>query len=76
VHPDAIAPSVLVSGGSLPNATAQSYPLFGFVSPPASGYGVTGQAPSRFYAVQGGIVGLRTGSIILQRRCARAARGL
>lgn len=67
---------MLVSGSSLPNATAQSYPLFGFASPTASGYSVTGQAPSRFYAVQGGIVGLRTGSIISQRRLARAARGL
>ncbi|MGJ7530372.1 filamentous haemagglutinin family protein [Variovorax sp. GB1P17] len=64
VHPDAIAPSVLVSGNTAPNATQQSYPLFSFVSPTASGYSVTGQAPSRFYAVQGDIVGLRTGSII------------
>ncbi|SEK14760.1 MULTISPECIES: filamentous haemagglutinin family protein [unclassified Variovorax] len=64
VHPDAIAPSVLLSGSSAPNVTAQSYPLFSFVPPTASGYSVTGQAPSRFYAVQGDIVGLRTGSII------------
>ncbi len=64
VHADAIAPSVLVSGSSVPNSTSQSYPLFSFVSPTASGYSVTSQAPSRFYAVQGDIVGLRTGSII------------
>ncbi|WP_185545905.1 filamentous haemagglutinin family protein [Variovorax sp. KBW07] len=64
VHPDAIAPSVLVSGESPANLTSQSYPLFSFVSPTASGYSVTGQAPLRFYAVQGDIVGLRTGSLI------------
>jgi hypothetical protein len=40
-------------------------PLFTFGSPATSGYATVGQEPSRYYAVDGDIVGLRAGSEVL-----------
>lgn len=61
LDPLAIAPSVLFYKGV---DSEQAYPLFSLTSPTASGYVRTGQPPARFYASEGDIVGLRTGSII------------
>ncbi|MEG1054408.1 MAG: filamentous hemagglutinin family protein, partial [Janthinobacterium sp.] len=63
VHQNAQAPDLLFvsrdAGGS-----PQRYPLFTFAPPTASGYAVPGQLPARYYAAEGDLVGLRTGSII------------
>ncbi|MFT4172324.1 MAG: filamentous hemagglutinin family protein [Rhodocyclaceae bacterium] len=65
VSADAVAPSALLGTGSSGiNGTSGAYSLFSFTPPTASGYVYTGQAPSRYYAVDGDLVGLRLGSII------------
>lgn len=63
VSPEALAPSVLLSG-VFASGSAQRYPLFAFTAPTASGYVHVGQSPSRYYAVHGDLVGLRTGSVV------------
>ncbi|MCF7750269.1 filamentous hemagglutinin family protein [Bacillus subtilis subsp. subtilis] len=63
VSASALAPSVLLSGKDA-SGSAQRYPLFTFTPPSASGYVHVGQAPSRYYAVHGDLVGLRTGSVV------------
>ena len=63
VSPDALAPSVLLSGIDA-SGSEQRYPLFTFTAPTASGYVHVGQSPSRYYAVNGDLVGLRTGSVV------------
>lgn len=63
VSAGALAPSVLLSGQDA-SGSAQIYPLFTFTAPTASGYVHVGQAPSRYYAVHGDLVGLRTGSVV------------
>ncbi|WP_052494637.1 filamentous haemagglutinin family protein [Cupriavidus basilensis] len=63
ISPDGLAAGVFLAnnGGA---GSYQAYPLFSFTPPTASGYAVPGSQPARFYAVDGDIVGLRTGSII------------
>lgn len=61
IDPQALAPSVLFSKGV---ESEQLYPLFSLTSPTASGYTREGQPPARFYANEGDIVGLRTGTIV------------
>jgi hypothetical protein len=63
VSPTGLAPSVLLSGND-PSSSAQAYPLFAFTAPTASGHVYVGQVPSRYYALTGDLVGLRTGSIV------------
>ncbi|WP_448130967.1 filamentous haemagglutinin family protein [Stenotrophomonas rhizophila] len=63
VSTGALAPSVLISGDRA-NGSLQLYPLFSFTSPTASGYVHVGQAPSRYYALHGDLVGLRSGSVV------------
>ncbi|MNX03950.1 Heme/hemopexin-binding protein precursor [compost metagenome] len=63
VSPTGLAPSVLLSGND-PSSSAQAYPLFAFTAPSASGHVYVGQVPSRYYALTGDLVGLRTGSIV------------
>jgi len=63
VSPEALAPSVLL-GGLDASGSSQRYPLFAFTAPTASGYVHVGQPPSRYYAVHGDLVGLRTGSVV------------
>ncbi|MDA7415001.1 filamentous hemagglutinin family protein [Xenophilus arseniciresistens] len=65
VSADAVAPGLffsLTSGNT--SYTGAGYTLFPFVAPSASGHVHVGQQPARYYAVQGDIVGARTGSII------------
>lgn len=63
-----ISPDGLPSSAFLANMTAagsgQIYPLFSLTSPTASGYVAEGRQPARFYAVEGDIIGLRTGTIV------------
>ncbi len=61
---NAVASGPLLSGSGVSGDVAQRYPLFTFITPTASGYVFTGQAPARYYAVEGDLVGLRFGSII------------
>ncbi|MFY0182617.1 filamentous hemagglutinin family protein [Stenotrophomonas rhizophila] len=63
VSAGALAPSVLLSGNRA-NGSLQIYPLFSFTAPTASGYVHVGQTPSRYYALNGDLVGLRTGGIV------------
>ena len=61
----ALAPAVLLNTGPMGGAGgAGTYPLFSFTPPTASGHVHVGQLPARYYAAQGDIVGLRTGSIV------------
>ncbi|MFZ4288171.1 filamentous haemagglutinin family protein [Variovorax sp. HJSM1_2] len=62
---DAVAPTILfnpAAGNS--NYATGGYTLFPFVAPTASAYVHVGQQPARYYAVDGDIVGLRTGSMV------------
>ena len=63
ISPDGLAASVFLANND-GAATFQAYPLFSFTPPTASGHTAPGSQPARFYAVDGDIVGLRTGSII------------
>lgn len=63
VNPGALAPSVLLDGVNA-SGGSQLYPLFVFTPPTASGYVHVGQQPSRYYAVHGDLVGLRSGSVV------------
>lgn len=63
VSPSGLAPSVLV-GGEFAAGSDQRYPLFAFTAPTASGHLYVAQEPSRYYALHGDLVGLRTGSIV------------
>ncbi|QHI97405.1 filamentous hemagglutinin N-terminal domain-containing protein [Xylophilus rhododendri] len=63
VAADGLLPSVALYDGK-GQYTEQAYPLFSLVAPTSTDYAAAGQEPARFYAVQGDIVGLRTGSII------------
>ena len=64
VSNDALAPSMLLNVGNWGGGGGGAYPLFSFTPPTASGYVHVGQAPARYYALEGDIVGLRTGSIV------------
>ncbi|SCX73239.1 filamentous haemagglutinin family protein [Variovorax sp. EL159] len=57
---DALLASVTVGGQN----SSLRFPLFTLTSPSAADVAPMGQPPSRFYAVDGDIVGLRTGSMI------------
>lgn len=63
-----VSPNTLAAGPMLYGATngdvGQRYPLFAFTPPTASGHVYAGQEPARYYAVEGDLVGLRSGSII------------
>jgi hypothetical protein len=61
--PDGLPASVFLDV-SIPGEGYQRYPLFSLESPSASGHGVPGQQPARFYALQGDVIGVRTGSIV------------
>ncbi|WP_454735810.1 filamentous haemagglutinin family protein [Cupriavidus necator] len=61
LDPQALAPSLMFSKGV---ESGQLYPLFSLTPPTASGYARVGQPPARFYANDGDIVGLRTGTIV------------
>ncbi|KQX90306.1 hypothetical protein ASD34_03305 [Variovorax sp. Root473] len=63
VSPEALAPSVFLDT-FLPGEGYQRYPLFSLQAPTASGDSVPGQQPARFYAVEGDVIGVRTGSIV------------
>ena len=63
VSPDALAPSVFLDSFR-PGEGYQRYPLFSLESPSASGDSVPGQQPARFYALEGDVIGVRTGSIV------------
>ena len=63
INAGALAPSVYLSSREAAQS-AQLYPLFSFTPPTASGYAAAGRQPGRFYAVDGDIIGLRTGSIV------------
>lgn len=63
VSPDGLPASVFVDTFR-PGEGNQRYPLFSLESPSASGYGATGQQPARFYALEGDVIGVRTGSIV------------
>ena len=67
VSPDAIAPVALFAAndGGI-SGDSGSFPLFSFTPPTASGYVYEGQAPARYYAVDGDLVGLRFGSIVFR----------
>ncbi|MGJ7484361.1 filamentous hemagglutinin family protein [Variovorax sp. LT2P21] len=65
VSNEAVAPSVLLTLGTQGGGGGGgTYPLFSFTPPTASGYVHVGQPPARYYALEGDIVGLRTGSIV------------
>ncbi|WP_185546020.1 filamentous haemagglutinin family protein [Variovorax sp. KBW07] len=57
---DALLSSVAGGGQN----SSLRFPLFTLTSPSVADVAPTGQQPSRFYAVEGDIVGLRTGSIV------------
>ncbi|HDS1040521.1 TPA: filamentous hemagglutinin family protein [Stenotrophomonas maltophilia] len=60
---DALAPALMTSFNGPVGSIGNGFPLFSFTAPNASGAVLVGQAPARYYAMQGDIVGLRTGSI-------------
>lgn len=63
VSPDALAPSVFLNPFR-PGEGNQVYPLFSLGSPSVSGYSVPGQQPARFYALEGDLIGVRTGAVV------------
>ncbi|WP_317204042.1 filamentous hemagglutinin family protein [Janthinobacterium sp.] len=65
LDPLALAPSVWFASRNGAE-TEQRYPLFSMTSPGAADYAPAHQAPSRFYALAGDIVGLRSGSSLAQ----------
>ncbi|WP_370679457.1 filamentous haemagglutinin family protein [Comamonas sp. GB3 AK4-5] len=67
VSPNTMAAGPMLSG-ALKGDVEQRYPLFAFTPPTASGHVYVGQEPARYYAVEGDLVGLRTGSIIYRGR--------
>ncbi|WP_167481260.1 filamentous haemagglutinin family protein [Acidovorax cavernicola] len=61
---NAAADGLLSSVALYGQSTQMSFPLFTLTSPSVADVAPLGQPPSRFYAVDGDIVGLRTGSIL------------
>ncbi|MDP9875864.1 filamentous hemagglutinin family protein [Variovorax boronicumulans] len=57
---DALLPSIALDGQN----SWLRFPLFTLTSPSVADVAPAGQPPSRFYALEGDIVGLRTGSIV------------
>lgn len=67
VSPDALAPTVFLNPFR-PGEGNQVYPLFSLGSPSVSGHSVPGQQPARFYALEGDLIGVRTGSVVYRGR--------